>query len=137
MASHPDNNQERSVGSLLNDLAEQSSQLVRKEIELAKAEMSEKLSEAKTGLMLLLFGAVGLIVGLFYLLDALMFGLGEVLPADYSPWLAALIVGAVAAGAGYAAIQKGRQQLSTDHLKPQRTVRSLNDDARMVKEQTR
>jgi uncharacterized membrane protein YcjF (UPF0283 family) len=58
--------EERSVGELVFDVSERVSLLVREEIELAKAEVSEKLSKLARG------GAVGLVAGIFVILGLAM-----------------------------------------------------------------
>ena len=126
---------EPSIGSLIADLTDQSSQLVRKEAELIKAELSTKLAQVKSALVMLVLGAAGLIVGLFYILDAVVYGLAEVLPPDLGPWLAALLVGLIAGGIGYAAIKKGEQQLTPSSLVPERTMQALSKDKRLIEEQ--
>ena len=123
----------RSITSLLVDLSRESSELVRKEIELAKAETKEKAEQCTDGLMMILVGALVLVVGFFYLMEALVFGISEVLPPQYSPWLAALIVGVVAAFTGYFLYNKGRDKLELKHLKPNKTTESLRKDLHLVK----
>jgi uncharacterized membrane protein YcjF (UPF0283 family) len=58
--------EDRSVGELVFDVSERVSLLVREEIELAKAEISEKLSKLARG------GAIGLAAGIFVLLGVAM-----------------------------------------------------------------
>ena len=66
MASEPDlrqgNRDERSVGELVVDVSEKTSTLVREEIALAKAEVSEKVNKLIKG------GVVGIAAGVFLLL---------------------------------------------------------------------
>lgn len=80
---------ERSVGRLLNDLAEQTARLVRTEARLAAREMAGKMRRGRVGAGA--FGVAGLLG--FYagglLLAALVLGLAQVMP----PWIAALLVG--------------------------------------------
>jgi hypothetical protein len=66
VASEPDlrqgNRDERSVGELVVDVSEKTSTLVREEIALAKAEVSEKVNKLIKG------GVVGIAAGVFLLL---------------------------------------------------------------------
>ena len=126
---------ERSIGNLFADLTEQSSQLMRKEAELLRVELSSKLSQVKSALLMLILGAVGLIVGLFYILNAVVYGIAEILPPELGPWLSALIVGLIAVGVGYATIKKGEEQLRPENLKPQRAARAIAKDKRLIEEQ--
>jgi hypothetical protein len=89
---------ERSVGELVKQLSAQSSELARKEVELAKAEMTMKAK--RLGLGAGAFGSAGL-VGLFAF-GAFTAALILLIATGLEPWLAALIV-----AAGYAAIAGG------------------------------
>lgn len=124
----------RSLGALVSDFTQQSSDLIRKEAELAKAELSEKLSDVQSALTALAIGGALLVVGLIYILNAVVYGIAEVLPPEYSPWLAALIVGSVIGIIGYFLLQKGKSDLEPRSLKPQQTMDSLQRDKNMLKE---
>jgi hypothetical protein len=69
------------------------------------------------------------------LLDAVIFGIAELLPPDLTPWLAALIVGTIVAIIGAVMLQKGRSNLKATNLAPQRTAASLRRDKEFAKEQ--
>jgi uncharacterized membrane protein YqjE len=62
-----DDAEDRSVGELVFDVSERVSVLVREEIELAKTEISEKLTKLLRG------GAVGIAAGVFVLMGLAMF----------------------------------------------------------------
>ena len=53
---------ERSIADLFTDLTRETSQLVRQEVALAKAEVTENFSRARTGAVALAIGALGLMV---------------------------------------------------------------------------
>ncbi|GJL75059.1 phage holin family protein [Nitrosomonas sp.] len=125
--------EDRTLFTLLNDLAQQTSDLIRQETKLAIAEMSEKKSETKLNLTALATGAGLLLVGLIYILDAVVYGLAELLPPDYSPWLAALIVGIVTSLIGYMLIVMSKSNLAPENLTP-KTADSLQRNKNMVKE---
>jgi drug/metabolite transporter (DMT)-like permease len=99
--------------------------------------MSEKVSQVSTALVRLALGGLVLFAGLLVLLDALVYGLSEIMPPDLTPWLPALLVGLVVAIIGAVLLQKGRHHLQTSSLMPQRTATSLQRDTHMVKEQVR
>jgi drug/metabolite transporter (DMT)-like permease len=128
---------ERSIGALVSELSQETTTLLQQEIALAKTEMSEKVSQVSTALVRLALGGLVLFAGLLVLLDALVYGLSELLPPDLTPWLPALIVGIVVAIIGAILLQKGRSNLQTSSLMPQRTATSLQRDTTMVKEQVR
>lgn len=131
------NKEDRSFGSLFTELTQETATLVQQEIALAKAEMSEKISQVGSGLATLIIGGFILFAGLLKLLDALIFGIAELLPPDLTPWLAALIVGVIVAIIGAVMLQKGLSNLKSRNLVPQRTAESLRRDTEFAKEQIR
>lgn len=128
---------ERSIGALVSELSQETTTLIQQEIALAKTEMSEKVSQVSRALVSLALGGLVLFAGLLVLLDALVYGLSELMPPDLTPWLPALLVGVVVAIIGAILLQKGRSNLQTSNLMPQRTATSLQRDTHMVKEQVR
>ena len=124
---------EKSLTTLLRDLAGQVSELVRHEIHLARAEMTEKVQQAGNGVGYLAFALILGIAALTILLQAAAAGLAEVL----EPWLAALIVGGLAALVAFALASKGRSNLKARNLRPDRTIESVRDDARFAKEKVK
>jgi hypothetical protein len=131
------NKEDRSFGSLFAELTQETTTLVQQEVALAKAEMSEKISQVGSGLATLIIGGFVLFAGLLKLLDAVIFGIAELLPPDLTPWLAALIVGGIVAIIGAVMLQKGRSNLKSTNLAPQRTAESLRRDKEFAKEQVR
>src|SRR5919202_6223944 len=109
---------DRPVGDLVKQLAEQTSTLVRREVDLAKAEMAQKGRQAGRGAGLISAGAV---VGLLAA-GAITAFLVMLLDGALANWLSALIVGVVfAAIAGILALQgKNRIQRATPPV-PQQT----------------
>jgi uncharacterized membrane protein YqjE len=87
-SSHAQSN-EPSTADLIRRATEQLSTLVRDELALARAEMTEKLAHAGKGAGL--FGGAGLVslYGVFGVLTAAVLGLSRVMPG----WAAALVVG--------------------------------------------
>jgi uncharacterized integral membrane protein len=111
--------------------------LVRQEMALARAEISEKITSAERALVALVVGAVIILAGLLLLLQAVVNGLAMVLPEETAPWLAPLIVGAVVAVIGYLMLKGARTKLQPDNLMPHRTVDSLRRDAAVAQETVR
>lgn len=131
------NKDDRSLGTLFSELTQGTATLVQQEIALAKAEMSEKVSQLGSSLATLIIGGFVLFAGLLKLLDAVIYGIAELLPPDLTPWLAALIVGVIVAIIGAVMLQKGRSNLKSTNLTPQRTAESLRRDKEFAKEQVR
>ena len=86
------NSAEKSLGEVVNDVSTKASLLVREEIELAKAEISEKLSSIVKG------GAVAAIAGVFavfsliYLFQAVAWFVNDLLNVHQAYWVGFLIV---------------------------------------------
>ena len=123
----------RSVAELMSELATETSTLVRQEVALAKAEANEKVSQLTGGIKSLVVGGAMLIVSLFYVLDAVVYGLAQLLPEGYRLWLAALIVGVVLGIVGLMMLKKGEKSVEPRNLAPHRTTHSVKQDADMVK----
>lgn len=119
------------TGELVSRLTEDMSRLVRDELRLAQAELTEKGKRAGMGAGL--FGGAGLVglYGLGALVAAAILALALVLPG----WLAAIIVGVVLfAIAGIAALLgKGQLSRATPAV-PQEATASLKKDVQTVKE---
>ena len=122
----------RSVPELLGNLVNQLSTLFRKEVQLARAEVGEKVEQATGSVALLAAGGVLLLAALMILLEAVVAFLAYLgIPV---PW-ARLIVGVVVALIGYALVRSGMSGLKTSNLVPNRTVEQLSRDAAVAKEQ--
>jgi uncharacterized membrane protein YqjE len=121
-----------SAGELVRRLSEDVSTLVRQEVELAKAELTEKGRKAGRGAGM--FGGAGLFGGFAFaaLTTALILALAEGMDA----WLAALIVAVVYAGvAGVMAIT-GKQKIEeAAPPQPEQTVETIKEDVQWAKSQ--
>lgn len=121
----------RSTPALIGDLITHVTELFRKEIQLFRAEINEKIGQVTSaGVMLALAFLLGF-VGLIYLAGAVMLG---IIAAGLAPVWSALIVGGVLALIALVLALIGKGKLSADNLTPERTVESLSEDARMARE---
>ncbi|MFA7094956.1 MAG: phage holin family protein [Gammaproteobacteria bacterium] len=125
--------EDRSLATLFSDLTQETTALLRKEVELAKVEISEKVSQAQSGAVSLATGGAVLYAGLLFLLLALVYGISAA--TNWDLWVSALIVGAVVSIIGYALLARGRRNLKAENLTLPRTVRSLRRDKELAKEQ--
>jgi Putative Actinobacterial Holin-X, holin superfamily III len=123
---------DRSLKDLLADLTDSITTLFRKEIQLARAETSEKVTQVAVAIGAIAGGAVLALAALIVLLQALVIAITEAgVPAGW----AALLVGVVVAIIAYVLIHKGTNDLKGSNLAPSRTIDSLKRDAQVVKEQ--
>jgi uncharacterized membrane-anchored protein len=136
--THAENNG-RGLGDLFGSLASDISGLFRKEIQLAKAEASEKLDEAmKAGRNLaiggvLAIGAIGVfLAALVSALTALLVNMGW--SNETAGFVSALIVAIVVGGIAWAMISRGIAELKANKLDMNRTARSLQMDAQAARE---
>ena len=113
MSYQPPPDEDRSVGELVFDVSERVSTLVREEIELAKAEVSEKLAKLLRGGVAGIVAGVFALAGLAMLMHAFAWLLNDLF-FDDDVWLGFLIEALfwflVAAGAGifaYRSVQAG------------------------------
>jgi uncharacterized membrane protein YqjE len=121
--------EDRPVAELMRDLSNQTTMLVRKEIELAKVELAEKGKKAGAGAGM--FGGAGLFG--FYTVAGLTATFILALSTAMAPWLAALIVTVVYGGvAGVLALQgRSKVQQATPPV-PERAVDSTKEDVAWV-----
>ena len=129
---------ERSIGSLFSDLARETAALVRTEVELAKTEIIERLSQFSRGVAMLIAAGLLLYTAFLALLFAATLGLGQAFGWWSSmPWLPPLIVGALVAALGVALLMKGKSNVKPTNLVPRRTMASIKEDAAWVREKVR
>jgi hypothetical protein len=124
----------RSVPELFNDIVAQLSSLFRKEVQLARAEVGEKVSQAGGAAGSIAVGGVLLLGALIMLLHALA---ALIVYLGLAPGWAYLITGVVVALIGYFVLRGGLSRLKASNLTPQRTVEQLSRDAAVAKEQVR
>jgi uncharacterized membrane protein YqjE len=136
MAETPNGNaadlHDRPIGELLKQLSNETTTLVRQELELAKAEVSEK--GKKAGLGAGMFGGAG--VSALLGLGALTAALIAALDTAMATWLAALIVGVLwLAVAGVLALQgRNKVQEATPPV-PELATESVKEDVQWAKTQ--
>jgi hypothetical protein len=91
--STPPGSAEKSLGEIVNEVTEKASLLVREEIELAKAEVTQKVTRIAKGAVLATVGGIFLVFMLIYFLHALALFLDDVLNVNPSGvWIGYAIV---------------------------------------------
>lgn len=123
MAERLDN---RSIGELLAELSRETSQLVKKEMELATTEMTAKARRAGAQAGITATGGALVHAGLLVFLAALVLGLSQL---GVTPWLSALIISAVTIGIGYTLVNRGLAQLRGTSVTPTRAIQSLKEES--------
>ena len=125
---------DRPTGELLKELSDQSTTLIKQEVELAKAELQEKGKQAGMGAGM--FGGAGLFgVAAF---AALTTALIAVLATAMDTWIAALIVAVVyAAVAGVMAMTGKKKVQEAVPPVPEQAKESVKEDLEWAKTQAR
>jgi Putative Actinobacterial Holin-X, holin superfamily III len=129
----PELREERSIGELFGQLSQDMTLLFRQEVQLARTEMSDKLSRLATNLVSVAAGGFVAYLGGLALVAALILAIRDL--ANISLAVSALIVGAVLAIIGYVMLQRGMKELKRVDIAPRRTVETLKDDVQWAKEQ--
>jgi len=122
------------MGELVQDLSRQTSTLIRQEMRLAQAELSEKGRHAGKGASM--FGGAGLVAlyGVGALIAAAILGLATVM----EPWIAAAAVGAaLLLIAGIVALAGKKELDEAGPPKPEQTLDSVHRDVETVKARAR
>jgi uncharacterized membrane protein YqjE len=125
---------ERPSGELLKELSDQTTALVRKEIELAKVELSEKGKAAGQGAGM--FGGAG--IAALFALGCLTACAILALASAMDGWLAALIVGVIylAIAGVLALVGRGRLSRATPPV-PEQAVETTKEDVEWVKQRAK
>lgn len=126
-------NYNRSVPDIISDLFLQLTNLFRKELQLARTEVSEKVGQAVGGIVMLLIGAVLLIPALVILLEAVASAIAELTTLE-SYWASAIVGGATLL-IGIILALVGINRLKADKLTPRRTIEQFQRDAAVAREQ--
>ena len=125
---------ERSLGELFTDLSQQTSLLIRQEVQLAKTELSQKATQAgRAGAML---GAGGAVVNAALLtftatIVLLLVRLG------LDAWAAAGLTALALAAIGYVLVRSGLNTLRQPIIAPVATIDSIKETAQWLKNETR
>jgi uncharacterized membrane protein YgcG len=115
----------------LTDLFADLADLLRKELQLAKSEITEKIvSRLRASVWMVVAGALGL-VAVLLLVEAAVFAIASFGLALH--WSCLIVAGVLVAAAAVAFFQ-GRSA-AQDELLPTRTARQISQDIRTAKEQ--
>jgi hypothetical protein len=123
---------DRTLGELFSELAQETSALVRQEVTLAKTEMGQKASRAGRHVGVLAAGGAVAYAGLLAILAAVIVLLDNVMPL----WLSALLVGIVVAVVGYILVRRALDALKREDFAPRETMQTLKEDQQWAKDQT-
>jgi hypothetical protein len=125
----------RSLAEIFTDVMTQLTMLLRKEGQLARTEVSEKITQVAVGLGLIVGGSVLLTPALVILLQA---GVSALITSKIvdEPW-APLIVGGLVLVIGLILLLVGMSRLRAEALVPSRTIQQIQSDMRVATQQAR
>jgi uncharacterized membrane protein YqjE len=122
----------RSAGAIIGDISRDMSTLVRQEMDLAKTELKQELSQAGRGAGM--FGGAGVAghLALFFLSLALTFLLDNWMPVELGALITAVLWGIAAAVLAV----RGRKEIHDANLQLPKTQTTLKEDVQWAKAQT-
>jgi putative superfamily III holin-X len=124
----------RVISGLLGDALSQFAKLFQNEVDLAKAELGEKVQQIGGAMGFIAAGAILVIPAVVMALFALSAALIEAGWSQPISYLASAVIAAVLAGVLFAV---GVNRLDARHLAPRETMRQLEKDKDTVKEMVR
>jgi len=125
---------DRSLMTLVSDLAQQVTTLLQTEGKLLRTELYEKAEQAGAGAVEVLGGAICLMAALLILLQALVIALAK---AGLGAGWSSLLVGVVVAGLGLILVRSGAASMKPSNLTPDRIAAQLKSDANVIKDQVK
>ena len=121
---------ERPLGELLSDVTTQLQQLVRKEIELGRAEIKQEVDKAVKGVAAFaVAGVLGLLAAVALVLAA-GWGLAEVVPEG----VAFLIVGVALLAVAGGLFMAGKNKVAEVNPVPEQTIETVKEDVETAKD---
>ncbi len=135
-ASHDGN---ASVIGLLRTLRDETTHLIRKEVDLAKAELSDKVTSSIYDTVTLIAGGLVALLGALFVLHAMSQGLMVGLIAlglgpEIAVWLAPLIVGLVIGAIGLIALAAAQARLKNRKYYPEETTQSMKEHKQWIEQ---
>lgn len=122
---------ERSIGELFSELAAETGTLIRQEVALAQAELTDKATTVGKNVGFLAIGGAVAYAALLAVIAGVIIGLSNFVSA----WIAAIAVGVVIGIVAYLLITSAINGLRNADLKPEETVESIKEDAQWLKRQ--
>jgi hypothetical protein len=125
---------DRSLGQLFGDLSRQLGTLIQKEIQLAKTEMTTRVTTV--GRDAAMIGAGGALAYAALLMALIAIAL-LLIQLGITPWLGFLLVAVLVGALAAVLIQRGRAELQKTDLAPRQTIETIKEDAEWAKQQVK
>ncbi|HEY8550861.1 MAG TPA: phage holin family protein [Vicinamibacterales bacterium] len=125
---------ERSLGELFAELSRDTGTLIRKEIELARLELTQKARLAGINVGYIVAGGAVAYAGLLVILAGIVLGLTAL---GVPGWASALLVGIVVAAVGGLMARSAISTLNREGLKPTETIETMKENVEWAKHPTK
>lgn len=122
---------DRSIGELLAQMSQETADLVRREVRLAEAEITQKAYRAGKNAGFVAAGGALAYAGLLAVVAGIIMLFGR----TSRPWFSALVVGLSVAGVGSLLALKGLDALRQEGVVPQETVETLEENREWLRDQ--
>jgi CHASE3 domain sensor protein len=126
----PSERDERPLGELLSEVTTQLQTLLRKEVELAKTEIKQQLTEGAKGAAAFAVAGVIAFLGVIALVFAAAWGLATVMPEGVAFLIVSLLLLAVAG----VLFNQGRKKLAQVSPVPEKTIETFKEDVQAAKD---
>jgi uncharacterized membrane protein YqjE len=120
---------DRPISAVFQDILQNTQEIIRSEVSLAKAELREEASKAVSSTLWVICGAVVTSLACVFALWTIVYALALRRPL----WAAALLVAAVLAALGGVLLATGVHRLKRVHPIPDRTVETIKENVEWVK----
>lgn len=125
--------EERSLGDLFSELAAETGTLVRQEVALAQAELTDKAGKVGKNIGFLAAGGAVAYAALLAVTAGIIIGLAAFIPA----WLSAILVGLIIGAIGYFLITSALAELKRASAMPRETIETIKEDVKWLKSEMR
>ncbi len=125
--------EDRTFTDLFQGIVQKVQEIIRSEVRLARAEVTQEAKKTASASLVFGAGAVLAFYSVGVLLLAGIYGLSAVVP----PWAAALVIWAVVSGIAAILLISGRARFRQVHAKPEATIQSVKENVQWLKNQTR
>jgi uncharacterized membrane protein len=123
----------RSLSGVFQDILRDVQEIVRSEVNLAKAEIRQEASKVASSTRWIIGGAVTGLFAVLFLLWALVYAIALVWPL----WAAALLVAALLSIAAAVLLLGGIRRFKQVHPTPERTLETIKENVEWVKQSGR
>jgi hypothetical protein len=121
---------QESLGGLIRGILMDLRTLIREEIALARVEIREQVTRARTAAISFGIALGALLFGGIFLLIAMAMGIADLL--NWPAWTGFLIVAVLLALIGFVTLSSGRKKLQTVHAVPEETVTTLKENSEWI-----